>query len=300
MLYNILYFIVSTAVFFAILIFLGIKYKQESENYYPFFIFLYFLLGTFKLNIMLIPIPLGFIICLIYMGSHPVIKNRKAKKAAVLLGLLAFILGCVVPFVHTQMLEREIAIHVSSWVTDDFSFVKEYKLVLNSLGYHSLNGVTPSITDFRVNIDKNDVIDNFEYTMKFDNNEYQTVNIISNDTNQHELYIIPKAKDTSNNAFIQLGASEVSVDASMFFSELDKINLTKIQFNDTDESDFCLSQILISVPDKTAEVYLVNGDSVQQVQNVNQTGNILVCQGMKSLGNHSMQTVKTKNFLLIY
>jgi hypothetical protein len=304
MLYNIIYPIVSIAVFFAGLIYFGIRYKQESEKYYPLFIFLYYFISTFKLSIMLIPIPLGFIICLIYMGSHPVMKNKRAKKAAVLLGFFAFILGCIVPFAHTQMLSRERIISVSNWSADNFSFENEYKSALSSLGYSSLNGDTPSITDFRTDIDKSNIITNFSYTLKFNNSEYQSVNVRSSNTDDHKLYIIPIANNQTNYAlntsFGSFNNAYICANASMFFGELDKVKLTKLKFDDTDENDFSLSHVLVSDPDKTAEIYLIEGNSINQVVDKGQSGNILVCQGMKSTGNYSMQTVKSKNFLPFY
>jgi hypothetical protein len=80
-----------------ILIYIGVKFKTDGEANYPLYIFLYFIISAFKLSLQYIPIPLGFIICLIYFQSHPAMKNRRAKKLAMIVGIFAFVAGCFLP-----------------------------------------------------------------------------------------------------------------------------------------------------------------------------------------------------------
>lgn len=89
-------FIASMAISLLILVFISLKLKVEPEKFYYLIMLLYFLVSATKINNL---IPLGFMICLINILSHPTIKNQRAKEGAVILGFFYFIISIFVPIV---------------------------------------------------------------------------------------------------------------------------------------------------------------------------------------------------------
>jgi hypothetical protein len=300
MIFDIIYAIVSSAVFLAALIFIGVKLKEEVENFYPLFVFLYYFFGSFKLNLFLIPIPLGFIICLIYISNREGVKNKKAKKSILVLALIAFILSSAVPFSHSQMLARPRILKVSSWSADRFRFTDEYKMVLKSLGTEASNGGTPAINSFQVDLDKNNVMTGFEYYLSFYGNTYQSADV---QQVNNELYVYPTLKTQTNNSMFPIvGQTDLSpaANAEMFFDTLDNLTLDKLKYQDVDKNEFTLSKTLAYTynPTKPAEVYIIDGNSLKLIKDEGQTGNILSCIGTTT--NNATITAKAKSFLPFY
>jgi hypothetical protein len=303
--FNIIYTILSCAFFLVTLIFIGIKFKRDDERYYPLFVFLYYFIGAFKLNLFLIPIPLGFFICLIYLRGRPYTKNKQAKQAAIALGLLAFILGCVIPFVHVQILSHTRTINVTSWNASNFRFSDEYEATLRCLGSEATDGGPPTLTSFQVKVDKNNNITAFNYTLSFPGNTYQSVYVYALNTGNHSFIVRPQLKEqaASNNQLISfIGSTNMSpnANAKMFFNTLDALKIDKLKYTDVDENEFTLGKTLayVYLQQQPAEVYLIEGNSFHLIEDKGQKGNILNCMGITVRAGG--KTAKTKSYLPFY
>lgn len=85
-------FLIAT---FIIVMLLSMKLKAEPEKFYYLIIAFYFLISSVQVNNL---IPLGFMICLINMLSHPAIKNKKSKWVAIAFGFAYCITSLAVLF----------------------------------------------------------------------------------------------------------------------------------------------------------------------------------------------------------
>lgn len=92
MLYTIVYAILAVIV----LSIISFKLRAEHEKFYFIIILLYFLISAVRTGL----IPFGFMFCLLIMFTHPDIKNRKVKIAAIALGFLLYLLYIVFDVFH--------------------------------------------------------------------------------------------------------------------------------------------------------------------------------------------------------
>lgn len=297
--FDMIFGIVSTVLFFAALIFVGFKFKEEDEKYYPLFIFFYYFFASFKLNISAISIPLGFAICLIFIASRPQAPNKRAKKAAVVLGLAVFLLGCIVPAAREQILTYQRTLSVEKWNVRDFNFSREYAEVLNTLGFREPGEANPTVSAFDIQVDKNDNIQNLNFTLTLSDNTYQAVSVTSGAPIGHTLTIKPILKTEGDMQQLISTMKTPNANARHFFQTLDKVTLEKMEYTDTDGNVFSLWRSLANGDNQSAEVYEIKGDSFQQVANQGQSGNILVCGGLVDSGD-SNSTAKFKYFLIGY
>lgn len=291
--------IVSTILFMAVLIFVGVKFKEEDEKYYPLFIFFYYLLATFRLTISPVSIPLGFVVCLIFIAFRMQAPNRRAKRAAVLLGFAVFLLNCIAPVAREQILTYQRTLSVENWSVRDFNFSREYAEVLNTLGFREPGEANPTVSSFDIQVDKNDNIQNLNFTLTLSDNTYQAVSVMSGAPTGHTLTIKPILKTEGDNQQLISTIKTPNANARHFFQTLDKVTLEKMKYTDTDGNIFSLWTTLANGDNQSAEVYKIEGDSFHQVANQGQSGNILVCGGLVDSGD-SNSTAKFKYFLIDY
>jgi hypothetical protein len=115
----------------AFILFAYIKLKSEEENYIFIKIIGYSILGSFKLSLNNFPIPLGFIIYLMFL--RPKI-NIKSKQISALLGLVIFVFGIAIPyfdniyFMRTRAIETG-PISFNNMGIDDSTLFKNLKTV---------------------------------------------------------------------------------------------------------------------------------------------------------------------------
>lgn len=302
MTFDIISGIVSSIAFLTALIFLGIKLKQKDEPFYPAKIFLYYFISAFKLILFLIPIPIGLFICLFHLAHKREITNRHAKKAAIVLGIVSFLFGCMAPLVRTEFLTSARTIQVKSWNIKIFHFRQEYNEIITSLGSDGLTS-TPTVNSFRVMLDKNDNILQLSFNLNYSGDTYRNVDVDveSGNPDTHTLDIQPTLKSQSNSQILSIYGTIQNVpntNAKKFFSMLDALPLDKMKYANADENTFSLESSLVysSGQSKNAEVYIIDKNSFHKIKDKGQTGNILSCGGEFS----DDQQVKFKNYLLSY
>ncbi len=98
--------------------------REEEEEHLGWKLFGFCFLGAFTFRLNDFPIPLGFIIFLLFF--HPKV-NRVAKRRAALLGLVFFLVGAVYPSVEKYSFERPWEIAMASSNVHQLSFSEEWK-----------------------------------------------------------------------------------------------------------------------------------------------------------------------------
>lgn len=289
--FNIIYTVASFAVTIAALILIGVKFKKDDEKYFPLYIFLYYFISASKLIIVQFPVPLGLIICFLYLENHKTVKNRRAKQLSMILGLVMFILSSVVPYIHYSILSSPKIISVSSWNTKSFNFTKEYEAVLKSLGSEALEGGSPKTNLMEFEVDKNNNINKLYYCLVFPGNTYQSADIQELlGENGYMLYVYPKLKDQSSSSLLEgMGMTGNSntpdIDAASFFKKLDTVGINKLKFSGASTNYFTLWNTLKN-SNQQAEVYTIEGSSIKIAEDKGQTGNILICSNNEDSKNY--------------
>lgn len=115
---------IQVAIAIVVLIFIYQK-REEDESYLGLKLFGYSFLASFTFRLQNFPIPLGFIIYLLFF--HPKV-NRVAKRRAALLGLVFFFVGAVYvyPAVEKYSFERPQEIALGSSNVHQLSFSEEW------------------------------------------------------------------------------------------------------------------------------------------------------------------------------
>ncbi len=105
-------------------IFLVLK-KKEAESYFPLKIIGYFILGSFAFNFNQVPLPLGFILYLIFFRPS---LNIDIKRLASIFGVLSFILvHWILPFANQEWQSRPLFIEHKLGSVYTMNFQDEYE-----------------------------------------------------------------------------------------------------------------------------------------------------------------------------
>lgn len=118
---------VAISIIILVLIF---RKREEDEKYLGWKLFGYCFLAAFTFRINNFPIPLGFLIYLLFI--HPKV-NKVAKRRAVLLGLVFFLIGAGYPSVEKYSFERPREIAVASVNVYQLGFSEEWKKLQEKL-----------------------------------------------------------------------------------------------------------------------------------------------------------------------
>ena len=128
--------IVYTVILIVSFLFLVLK-KGEAESYFPIKIIGYFILGSFAFNFNQIPLPLGFVVCLLFF--RPTI-NVDVKRMASVFGVLAFILVYwILPFAIHEWESRPIFIEHELGSVYTMNYQDEYELIKQELKLENQN-----------------------------------------------------------------------------------------------------------------------------------------------------------------
>ncbi|MEH6957621.1 hypothetical protein [Neobacillus drentensis] len=128
--------IVYAVILIVSFLFLVLK-KGEAESYFPIKIIGYFILGSFAFNFNQIPLPLGFIVYLLFF--RPTL-NVDVKRRASVFGVLAFILvHWILPFAIHEWESRPIFIEHELGSVYTMNYQDEYELIKQELKLENQN-----------------------------------------------------------------------------------------------------------------------------------------------------------------
>lgn len=123
-----------------------VRKMDEAESYFPLKIIGYFIVGSFAFNFNQIPLPLGFIVYLLFF--RPTL-NVDVKRMASVFGVLAFILvHWILPFAIHEWQSRPIFIEHELGSVYTMNFQDEYEQVKQELKIENNN---LRLEDFEVN-----------------------------------------------------------------------------------------------------------------------------------------------------
>lgn len=128
--------IVYTVILIVSFIFLVLK-RDEAESNFPLKIIGYFILGSFTFNFNQIPLPLGFIVYLLFF--RPTL-NVDVKRMAAIFGVFAFILvHWIIPFGTHEWQSRSILIEQELGSVYTMNFQDEFELIKDELKLENQN-----------------------------------------------------------------------------------------------------------------------------------------------------------------
>ncbi|WP_099355121.1 hypothetical protein [Fredinandcohnia onubensis] len=128
--------IVYTVILIVSFIFLVLK-RDEVESNFPLKIIGYFILGSFTFNFNQIPLPLGFIVYLLFF--RPTL-NVDVKRMAAIFGVFTFILvHWILPFSTHEWQSRSILIERELGSVYTMNFQYEYELIKDELKLENQN-----------------------------------------------------------------------------------------------------------------------------------------------------------------
>lgn len=137
--------IVYTVILIVSFLFL-VRKMDETESYFPLKVIGYFIVGSFAFNFNQIPLPLGFIVYLLFF--RPTL-NKDVKRMASVFGVLTFILvHWILPFAIHEWQSRPIFIEHELSSVHTMNFQDEYEQVKQELKIENKN---LRLEDFEVN-----------------------------------------------------------------------------------------------------------------------------------------------------
>ena len=131
-------------------------YKEDEEQLLPLKVIGYYLLGGFKFTFNAFPIPLGYFIYLLFFKPN---LNKKLKKYAAIIGLLAFFMGIIVPYGNKLYFERTRKIPLSSNNAYEVDYTGDYNAIKEKLGIEG----TSKLQDFQVEFERDGKLKSLRY-----------------------------------------------------------------------------------------------------------------------------------------
>lgn len=186
--------------------------KRESEEaYLGIKVIGYYLLGSFTFNFNMFPIPLGYIIYLMFFKPT---QNRKIKNMLVNFGLVVFFAIVIIPRVEVAIYERDINLDISSRNVNELNLYDDLQRTREKFDLIKFVG----LTDFTMAYDETGNINYIDYTLKVNNNGDNIKYYISYGRNErNDGYTIRRLKNDNTNEVFK-------VEADTFLEKVDLIN----------------------------------------------------------------------------
>jgi len=146
--------------FFTMIVGLSFFYYQckKEEEYIILKLIGYYFLGAFLFRFNKIPIPIGFLIFLVYFRP---VTNKVPKTRSAYLGLVLLIRGIISPVLSNYYFERPVEVVASSSNLYKLYVKEDYKKIQEKIGYpRSLK-----LEDFNVNYEKDGTIRDLRYNL---------------------------------------------------------------------------------------------------------------------------------------
>lgn len=153
--------LIKTLVSLAIVIaFMNIyrRYKKEEEQYLVLKLIGYYLLGSFRFNLNELALPAGYVAYLLFF--RPAV-NINVKRRMVILGLVVFIGGILIPKMEEVYFERPRKVEASSSNLYTLNLQKDLKTIKQKFKFEE----TGKIENFEVNFDRDGAIRELSYNL---------------------------------------------------------------------------------------------------------------------------------------
>lgn len=157
---NTIIYFAGYVLFFALIVIIILKFKNEEENYYPVKIIGYTILGAFRFTFNHLHIPLGFLIFLFAFRPN---KNNLGKRLAACLGLLILITSLAVPAANEAYFRRTRYVQPVSENIYNFDFKKQWDRVADVLGMDETTKVSAKLEDLKVSCSVSGTIELYDY-----------------------------------------------------------------------------------------------------------------------------------------
>lgn len=248
---NLIYPIISIAVAIAILIYIYTKYKVENESYLGIKLIGYYILGSFRLNLDKIALPLGFIIFILFF--RPKI-NSNVKRMAAWAGLFIFIFGLLVPYISEVYFERTREINASNTNLYKVEYVKDLSKICDTLKIPA----SSSIDNFRAEFKKDGSISELWFDLVFPTDKGYNLFRVQLSTKDRKYRINP----VKVNEWLQYPQL---MPASYVFEMFDKLGLDKIK--PTSNYDFYILSLIgnSNFGDLNRPVFLIQDSEVTNI-----------------------------------
>lgn len=216
---------VSLILICIVLVLMLIYRKRESEEaYLGMKVIGYYFLGSFTFNLNMFPIPLGYIIYLMFFKPT---QNSKVKKVAVNFGLIVFFASVIIPRVEASIYERDIKLSISSRKVNELNLYDDLQRIRERFDLIKFVG----LTDFTMAYDGEGNINYIDYTLKVNKNGENIKYYIRYGRNEiNDGYTIRRLKNENINEVF-------SVEADTFLEKIDFINDLN---SDKVGSDMCI------------------------------------------------------------
>lgn len=152
----------SISIIYVIFLIIGLTIiylkSDKSEDFLIIKLVSCYLLGSFKFNLNNLAIPLGFIICLIFLRPK---LNTRGKWHASLLGFLFFVIALSIPSVDKYLYERHKEVSAHSVSINTIDFEKDWKLIKERLDINT----DTRLEGFEVSYEKDGTIRSLGYQL---------------------------------------------------------------------------------------------------------------------------------------
>jgi hypothetical protein len=219
--------IVYTVILIVSFIFLVWK-KVEAESYFPLKIIGYFIVGSFAFNFNQVPLPLGFIVYLLFF--RPTL-NVDVKRMAAVFGVLTFILvHWILPFAIHEWESRPIFTEHELGSIYTMNFQDEYEQVKQELKleYNNLR-----LEDFEVNYVKDGRITDLSWQLLGQNGNSYNLYQIQYDIGKSRYRVTDSQLDT----WLQYNRL---IEADYFFEHLNVLDIKDITHAKGDFSSYVI------------------------------------------------------------
>lgn len=198
-------------IFISIVLVLIYRKRESEEAYLGIKVVGYYLLGSFTFNFNMFPIPLGYIIYLMFFKPT---QNRKVKNRIVNFGLVIFLASVIIPRAEAAIYERDINLDISSRNVNELNLYDDLQKIRERFDLIKFIG----LTDFTMAYDETGNINYIDYTLNVNNNGDNIKYYISYGRNErNDGYTIRRLKNDNINEVFK-------VEADTFLEKVDLIN----------------------------------------------------------------------------
>ncbi|MCS0824780.1 hypothetical protein NX029_12430 [Cytobacillus firmus] len=242
--------IIYTVILIVSFLFLVWK-KGEAESYFPLKIIGYFILGSFAFNFNQIPLPIGFIVYLLFLRPK---LNVNVKRMASVFGVLAFILvHWILQFAIHEWESRPIFIEHELGSVYTMNFQDEYEQVNQELKLENNN---LRLEDFEVNYVKDGSITDLSWQLLGQNGNSYNLYQIRYDIVKSRYRVANSQLDT----WLQYNRL---IEADHFFENLNVLDIKEITHAKGDFSSYVIQsageRINYAVENRT-HFFISNGE----------------------------------------
>ncbi|PFG12243.1 hypothetical protein [Bacillus sp. es.036] len=247
--------------FYLLILAITLLIYRQSDEFEPYLVWKligYTILGGFSFQFNEWKLPLGFLIYLLFFTNMKV--NAKAKKRAVYLGLVIFLVSTIVPWIQNDIYEQPKEVAVLNTNFYEGSLAKEWENIHSKLGNR---GYPVKVLDFDMAISDEGEIEDLDMYIE-ENATRGKVHYHITLSNEDKEFIVERRKVGTEGFHF---ASETLTEGEFFFNQIDLLQKPMLNEEGVDTYYLSSSGQRTNYPQTDDDSYRIDTAGKKKVKN---------------------------------